>query len=102
MIFTLISFIEMLYSGNETAHDARQVGRSSLQSFEEPTRDPDVWPAPPPRDPDVWSAPSPQTATYDARAPPQVRPVKGPAAQTGGRRSETGRSASRGAKVIIM
>jgi len=87
-----------LFKGNETAHDARQVGRSSLQSFEEPTRDPDVWPAPPPRDPDVWSAPSPQTATYDARAPPQVRPVKGPAAQTGGRRSETGRSASRGAK----
>ena len=85
------------FSGNET-HDARQVGpgglRSSLQSFEEPTRDPDVWPAPPPRDPDVWSAPSPQTATYDARAS-AVRPVKGP------KRSEAGRSASRGTKARV-
>jgi hypothetical protein len=35
-------------------HDSRQVGqglRSSFASFEEPTRDPDVWPAPPPKDP---------------------------------------------------
>ena len=39
-----------LFKGGET-HDARQVGpglRSGFQSFEEPTRDPDVWPPPPP------------------------------------------------------
>jgi hypothetical protein len=42
-------------------HDSRQVGqglRSSFASFEEPTRYPDVWPAPPPKDPDVWSGPT--------------------------------------------
>ena len=45
-----------LFKGGET-HDARQVGPGlrSFQAFEEPTRDPDVWPAPPPRD--QWSQP---------------------------------------------
>ena len=45
-----------LLIGGET-HDARQVGPGlrSFQAFEEPTRDPDVWPAPPPRD--QWSQP---------------------------------------------
>ena len=33
-----------------------------MPSFEEPTRDPDVWPPPPPRDPDVW--PSPTTVDH--------------------------------------
>ena len=44
------------FKGGET-HDARQVGPGlrSFQAFEEPTRDPDVWPAPPPRD--QWSQP---------------------------------------------
>ena len=59
------------------SHDARQVGPGlrSLQAFEEPTRDPDVWPAPPPKDPDVWSAPTTQGACDPSRS---VRPVKGP------------------------
>jgi len=88
-----------LFKGGEGCHDSRQVGgngpgfRSSLQSFEEPTRDPDVWPAPPPRDPDVWSAPTPQTAnhgTYDVRGAAAVKPVKGP-------NKKNERSTSRGA-----
>ena len=42
------------------SHDTRQVGGTcrAFQSFEEPTRDPDVWPAPPPKDPAVWSGPT--------------------------------------------
>jgi len=74
------------------SHDARQVGpglRSSLQSFEEPTRDPDVWPAPPPRDPDVWSAPTPQTANHGYDVARAVKPVKGP-------KKNEARSTSRG------
>lgn len=56
------------------SHDTRQVGaRSHFQSFEEPTRDPDVWGPPPTKDPTVWAPP-----TEAARAnPPVVRPVRG-------------------------
>ncbi len=45
-----------LFKGGES-HEARQVGPGlrSFQTYEEPTRDPDVWPAPPPRD-NVWSS----------------------------------------------
>ncbi len=32
--------------------------RGGHASFEEPTRDPDVWPNPPPRDPAVWDPPT--------------------------------------------
>lgn len=65
-----------LFKGGET-HDARQVGQGlrSFQAFEEPTRDPDVWPAPPPRD-NVWSSGS---SGSNATAPgPVVKPVRGP------------------------
>jgi katanin p60 ATPase-containing subunit A1 len=61
-----------LFKGGES-HDSRQVGPGlrSLQSFEEPTRDPDVWPAPPPRD--MWSTPSPAVAPSNN----VVKPVRG-------------------------
>ena len=84
-------------------HDSRQVGqglRSSFASFEEPTRDPDVWPAPPPKDPDVWSGP-----THASQAEPgRVRPVRGPKksetpANKSGRTSRT--SATTGGKKSI-
>lgn len=57
-------------------HDSYEVGPGgrSLPTFEEPTRDPDVWPAPPPRDPDVWEPPT----VADTRSGPAVRPVRGP------------------------
>jgi len=62
-----------LFKGGET-HDTRQVGPGlrSFQAFEEPTRDPDVWPAPPPRD-NVWSSGSSNT-----NAAGVVKPVRGP------------------------
>ena len=56
-LFSATYFIFLnCFKGGET-HDARQVGPGlrSFQAFEEPTRDPDVWPAPPPRD--QWSQP---------------------------------------------
>lgn len=59
------------------SHDTRQVGgagRSAFASFEEPTRDPDVWPAPPPKDPDVWSNP---TQADNGPRGSSVRPVRG-------------------------
>ena len=63
-----------LFKGGET-HDARQVGPGlrSFQAFEEPTRDPDVWPAPPPRD-NVWSSGS----SNQAGGQSVVKPVRGP------------------------
>ena len=45
----------------------------SHTSFEEPTRDPDVWPAPPPRDPAAWDPPT----HVEMRGPPAVKPVRG-------------------------
>jgi katanin p60 ATPase-containing subunit A1 len=60
------------------SHDSRQVGAGfsrSFNSFEEPTRDPDVWPAPPPKDPAVWSGPT-QAQDASRNAPP-VRHVRG-------------------------
>lgn len=88
------------------SHDGRQVGPGlrSMQSYEEPTRDPDVWPAPPPKDPDVWSAPTSASAAsvgggFDSSH--RVRPVRGPkkSETAGGDRSSGGnRAASRNAK----
>ncbi len=37
--------------------------RGGHASFEEPTRDPDVWPNPPPRDPAVWDPPTQVSVT---------------------------------------
>eukprot|EP00090_Calanus_glacialis_P040471 TRINITY_DN7058_c0_g1_i1.p1 TRINITY_DN7058_c0_g1~~TRINITY_DN7058_c0_g1_i1.p1 ORF type:complete len:518 (+),score=178.48 TRINITY_DN7058_c0_g1_i1:237-1790(+) len=41
-------------------HDAQNVGPGarSMSNWEEPTRDPDVWPAPPSKDPAVWDPPT--------------------------------------------
>jgi len=41
-------------------HDAHIVGSASksMSSYEEPTRDPEAWPAPPPKDPVVWDPPT--------------------------------------------
>jgi len=57
-------------------HDSQMVGQSNrpgLSNYEEPTRDPDVWPAPPPKDPAVWDPPTHSQQTANA-----VKPVRGP------------------------
>ena len=80
------------------SHDTRQVGGScrAFQSFEEPTRDPDVWPAPPPRDQAAWNGPT----QAQERSAPSVRPVRGPkkGAEGGGGKGGGGRA---GAKTSI-
>ena len=85
------------------SHDGRQVGPGlrSIQSFEEPTRDPDVWPAPPPKDPDVWSAPTTANTVgggHDSIS--RVRPVRGPKKPepVGTDRGVSNRAASRNSK----
>ena len=85
------------------SHDGRQVGPGlrSLQSYEEPTRDPDVWPAPPPKDPDVWSAPTTATSVGGGHDSfPRVRPVRGPrkSESVATDRGGSNRAASRNAK----
>ena len=85
------------------SHDGRQVGPGlrSMQSYEEPTRDPDVWPAPPPKDPDVWSAPTTATSVGGGHESfPRVRPVRGPrkSESVGTDRGGSNRAASRNAK----
>ena len=62
-------------------HDSQAVGARAHASFEEPTRDPDVWPAPPPRDAAPWEPP---THASDRGA---VKPIRGP----GHKKSETGK-----------
>merc|ERR1719245_540417 len=82
------------------SHDGRQVGPGlrSIQSYEEPTRDPDVWPAPPPKDPDVWSAPT-STASFGQDSNQRVRPVRGPRKESVTTdRGSSNRAASRNAK----
>ena len=61
------------------SHDTRQVGPGlrSFQNYEEPTRDPDVWPAPPPKDSQVWSTPT-QASEGGGGGGKNVRPVRGP------------------------
>merc|ERR1719323_2852479 len=67
------------FKGNH--HDTQSVGPRSMQSFEEPTRDPDVWPAPAPKDPQVWDPPT-HSAQADSRGSGGVRPVRGPRKST--------------------
>ena len=55
---TLASFKSDDSRFNPASYDNNRHGR-----FEEPTRDPDVWP-PPPKDPDVWPAPTPVEHRY--------------------------------------
>ena len=90
----------ILKSFKGESHDGRQVGPGlrSIQSYEEPTRDPDVWPAPPPKDPDVWSAPT-STASFGQDSNQRVRPVRGPRKESVTTdRGSSNRAASRNAK----
>ena len=82
-----------LFKGGET-HDSRQVGpglRSGFQSFEEPTRDPDVWPAPPPRD-NMFSGAT--GGGNSAASGAVVKPVRGPRKDS--RTAAGGRAAAKG------
>lgn len=45
------------------SHTDRPITTRML-SYEEPTRDPDVWAPPPSRDPDVWLPPNPVEHKY--------------------------------------
>lgn len=87
------------------SHDGRQVGAGlrSMQSYEEPTRDPDVWPAPPPKDPDIWSASTINTSVGGQDNFPRVRPVRGPrkTETVGTDRGSSNRAASRNAKGTV-
>lgn len=58
------------------SHDLQGVGPGSrsMSSWEEPTRDPDVWPPPPPKDPAVWDPPTPVTNDHSRTS---VKPVRG-------------------------
>lgn len=92
-----------LFKGGET-HDTRQVGPGlrSFQAFEEPTRDPDVWPAPPPRD--QWSSGGTGASAgggAGGNTGSVVKPVRGPRKDTktsvsggGGRSSKQGSNAN--------
>ena len=53
------------------SHDLQSVGPGSRaqNSWEEPTRDPDVWPPPPPKDPAVWDPPTPVSSTQSQISP---------------------------------
>eukprot|EP00092_Neocalanus_flemingeri_P007562 GFUD01008161.1.p1 GENE.GFUD01008161.1~~GFUD01008161.1.p1 ORF type:complete len:514 (-),score=179.05 GFUD01008161.1:100-1641(-) len=70
-------------------HDSQNVGPGSrsMSNFEEPTRDPNVWPAPPPKDPAVWDPP---TVADNSRS--SVKPVRG------SKKSETPRGGGRNTK----
>ncbi|XP_066939195.1 katanin p60 ATPase-containing subunit A-like 1 [Macrobrachium rosenbergii] len=84
----LMNTISMFKSDNPNAMADRPIGTSlRMSSFEEPTRDPDVFGPPPARDPDVW--PSPTSADH-SRSAPQVKPTRGP------RRQDTGKNAASG------
>ena len=67
-----------LFKAGET-HDSRQVGPGLRSMFEEPTRDPDVWPAPPPRD-NMWSggASGGGGGGGSGSSGAMVKPVRGP------------------------
>ena len=72
------------------SHDLQGVGPGSrsMSSWEEPTRDPDVWPPPPPKDPAVWDPPTPVTNDHSRNS---VKPVRGTAKKNDGR-GGTGRN----------
>ena len=94
-------YLHYVFAGE--SHDGRQVGPGlrSMQSYEEPTRDLDVWPAPPPKDPDVWSAPTTAASvTTGQDSMSRVRPVRGPRKNEAGStdRGSSNRAASRNAK----
>lgn len=86
------NIMQSLNSFKGGSHDTQSVGPGSrsLSSFEEPTRDPDVWPAPPAKDPAVWNPPT--TAETSRTATKSVRGGKKPEPnqKTGGRNAKTG------------
>ncbi|GAB6033118.1 Katanin p60 ATPase-containing subunit A-like 1 [Chamberlinius hualienensis] len=69
----LVSTLQAFRGDN---HGERPI-TTRMHSFEEPTRDPDVWAPPTPRDPEVWSA-APAASSIEPKAPSQVKPVRGP------------------------
>merc|ERR1719150_2170426 len=72
------------------SHDLQSVGPGS-RSWEEPTRDPDVWPPPPPKDPAVWDPPTPVDASRKT-----VKPVRGTGRKSDTANSRTGRNTKAG------
>ena len=93
--YDVVKNIMATLNGFKGGHDLQSVGPGSrsLSSFEEPTRDPDVWPPPPPKDPAVWDPPTPVSSDHSRNA---VKPVRGTAKKNdaGGR---TGRNAKQSA-----
>ncbi|KAK3859079.1 hypothetical protein Pcinc_034772 [Petrolisthes cinctipes] len=88
----LTNTISMFKTDNPSALSDRPIGTSlRTSSFEEPTRDPDVWGPPPARDPDVW--PTPTAADHK----PQVKPTRGPRRQDSSK-GGPGRGAKAGTK----
>ena len=65
------------------SHDLQSVGPGS-RSWEEPTRDPDVWPPPPAKDPAVWDPPTPVSNTQRQ----SVSVLASPLLLPGGRQQE--------------
>jgi len=78
-----------LFKGGES-HDQRSVGPGlrSFQSFEEPTRDPDVWPPPPPKD-NMWTAGGSNSGAM-------VKPIRGPPRKDSKSSGPSGRGAKTG------
>jgi len=72
VIKNIMQTLNQFKGGQGHHHDSTQVGARSYTSFEEPTRDPDVWSAPPGgRDPAAWDPPTNVDYTR------QVKPVRG-------------------------
>ncbi|XP_042206780.1 katanin p60 ATPase-containing subunit A-like 1 isoform X2 [Homarus americanus] len=90
----LMNCISLFKSDNPSALSDRPLGTSlRMSSFEEPTRDPDVWGPPPGRDPDVWPPPTP--ADHKST---QVKPTRGPRRQDSSKNANTGRTGKPGSK----
>ncbi|XP_069951599.1 katanin p60 ATPase-containing subunit A-like 1 isoform X2 [Cherax quadricarinatus] len=91
----LMNCISLFKSDNPSALCDRPLGTSlRMSSFEEPTRDPDVWGPPPARDPDVWPPPTPA----DHNRVTQVKPTRGPRRQDSSKNTATSRTGKPGAK----
>ncbi|XP_071529686.1 katanin p60 ATPase-containing subunit A-like 1 isoform X2 [Panulirus ornatus] len=91
----LMNIISLFKSDNPSAISDRPLGTSlRMSSFEEPTRDPDVWGPPPPRDPDVWPPPT----AADHKSVSQVKPTRGPRRQDSSKNPSTGRTGKPGVK----
>ncbi|XP_045604461.1 katanin p60 ATPase-containing subunit A-like 1 isoform X2 [Procambarus clarkii] len=113
----LMNCISLFKSDNPSALSDRPLGTSlRMSSFEEPTRDPDVWGPPPPRDPDVWPPPTPadhnsmanqhhntpadpsQQQPHRKQRTAQVKPTRGPRRQDSSKNTASGRASKPGTK----